>query len=82
VPAGWAPRTADNGKGIVYQRPGATGNADSIRIMEPTAKYPDGYFRYYNSHGQPLDVNGKPGPQSATHIPEKYLGRIPGWPTR
>jgi hypothetical protein len=82
VPGGWPPRTADNGKGIIYQRPGAQGNADSIRIMEPTAKYPDGYFRYYNSHGQPLDVYGKPGPPATTHIPEKYLGRIPGWPTR
>jgi Flp pilus assembly pilin Flp len=82
VPGGWASRTTDNGRGIVYQRPGATGRADSIRIMEPTSRYPDGYFRYYNSRGQPLDINGKPGPNSATHIPEKYIGRIPGWPTR
>jgi hypothetical protein len=48
--------------------------------MEPTPRYPNGYFRYYNERGQPLDVNGRPGPQSATHIPEDYLGRIPGWP--
>lgn len=67
-------------RGIVYQRPGAAGNADSIRIMEPRRKYPGGYFRYYDRHGQPLDVNGKPGPASATHVPEEYIGRIPGWP--
>lgn len=42
IPKGWAAREADNGKGIVYQQPGAEGNVDSIRIMEPTAKYPKG----------------------------------------
>lgn len=34
----WAAREADNGKGIVYQRPRAEGIVDSIRIMEPTAR--------------------------------------------
>lgn len=67
---------------MTYQRPGAVGNADSIRVMEPTRKYSGGYFRYYNEHGQPLDVHGKPGPPSATHIPEEYIGRIPEWPRR
>jgi hypothetical protein len=80
VPEGYVGRAADNGKGIVYQDAGSAGNANSIRIMEPTPRYPNGYFRYYNERGQPLDVNGRPGPQSATHIPEDYLGRIPGWP--
>ena len=32
IPKGWAQRTADNGKGLVFQRSGATGNADMIRI--------------------------------------------------
>lgn len=80
VPKGWVARPASNGKGIVYQRPGATGNADSIRIMEPTARYPNGYFRFYNSKGQPLGPNGKPGPQNVTHIPENYSQPIMGWP--
>jgi hypothetical protein len=80
IPQGWFGRTADNAKGIVFQRPGATGNADMIRIMDPTAKYPNGYVRYYNQGGQPLDVYGKPGPQSATHIPHEYKGPWPGWP--
>lgn len=80
IPEGWAPRVADNGKGLVYQRPGAEGNADMIRIMEPTSGYPDGYARIYNSGGQPVDVFGKPGPASTTHIPETYRGPWPGWP--
>jgi hypothetical protein len=67
-------------KVAVYQRPGATGNADMIRIMDPTPKYPNGYARVYNSHGQPVDVLGKPGPPATTHIPEDYVGPWPGWP--
>lgn len=80
IPDGWASRPADNGKGIVWQRPDAVGNSDSIRLMEPTPRYPNGYFRYYNSRGQPLDVHGKPGPNSSTHIPEDFQGVIEGWP--
>jgi RHS repeat-associated protein len=82
IPEGWAGREADNGRGIVYQRPGAPRNADSIRIMEPTEDYPNGYFRYYNGEGkgQPLDVNGKPGSPSATHHHEDYVGPLGGWP--
>jgi len=80
VPGGWTPRSADNGRGIVYQRPGAAGNADMMRIMEPTARYPSGYLRYYNQYGQPLDALGKPGPRDATHIPLDYEGSIPGLP--
>src|SRR6266700_854499 len=32
IPQGWTPRIADNGKGVVFQRPGAQGNADMIRV--------------------------------------------------
>lgn len=82
IPEGYVGREADNGKGIVFQDPSAPGNAGSIRIMEPTDQYPNGYFRYYNNegNGQALDVNGKPGPPSATHIPENYIGPVLGWP--
>jgi hypothetical protein len=61
IPQGWVGRVADNGTGIIYQRPGATGSADMIRIMGPTLQYPQGYVRYYNNYGQPLDPFGKPG---------------------
>ena len=80
IPEGWVGREANNCKGIVFQRPGAEGNADMIRIMEPTERYPNGYVRYYNSYGQPLDVAGHPGPPAATHIPLDYQGELPQWP--
>lgn len=82
VPGDWVARTADNGKGVVWQKPGSLGNADTIRVMEPTDRYPDGYVRFYNSHGQPVDLNGKPGPKSATHISISPDGSFPkpqGW---
>lgn len=82
VQPGWESRTADNGKGTVYQRPGATGNADSIRIMDQSSRYPHGYVRFYNEHGQPVDLSGKPGPRPDTHIPRNPDGSYPvpeGW---
>ncbi|MCD9872099.1 WXG100-like domain-containing protein [Streptomyces guryensis] len=69
IPEGWEPRVADNGKGVVFQRPGAEGNADMIRVMDPTPRYPNGYIRAYNEYGQPVDAAGKPGSKAATHIP-------------
>jgi len=83
IPEGWAGRQADNGRGLVFQRSGAVGNQDSIRIMEPTAKYPEGYVRVYNSAppaGQPVDVFGNPGPPWDTHISQLYRGPWPAWP--
>ncbi len=81
VPAGWEKRSADNSRGVIYQKPESIGNGDSIRIMQPTARYPLGYFRYYNNLGQPLDVNGQPGSPAATHIPLDSVGPWPGWPS-
>jgi hypothetical protein len=81
VPANWEGRAADNSRGVIYQKPGSFGNANSIRIMWPTASNPQGYLRYYNSLGQPLDVDGRPGPPAATHIPLDYAGAWPGWPS-
>ncbi len=80
IPEGWVGRPADNGKGIVFQRPGADGNSDMIRIMDPTPDKPSGYFHYYNSQGQPLDPFGKPGREAETHIPVDYEGLLPKWP--
>lgn len=81
IPAGWKGRVADSGKGLVFQKPGSTGNANMIRIMDPTPKYPNGYVRVYNDIGQPLDVLGKPGSKAATHIPSEYRGPWVGWPS-
>lgn len=82
APDDWSSRTTDNGKGTVYQKPGAIGNADQLRIMDPTPRYPNGYVRFYNKHEQPLDLNGKPGSKPSTHIPRREDGSYPtpeGW---
>ncbi|WP_416563933.1 hypothetical protein [Nocardia testacea] len=82
VPGDWVARTADNGKGVVWQKPGASGNADCVRVMEPTNRYPNGYVRFYNSGGQPINLDGKPGPNSETHIAIESDGTYPlpkGW---
>ena len=63
IPKDYVARVADNGDGIVFQRPGAKGNADSIRVGGANSRYPNGYVRIYNSHGQPVDLRGKPGSQ-------------------
>ncbi|WHU47233.1 hypothetical protein QNM97_25380 [Gordonia sp. L191] len=82
VPSDWVPRRSDNGKGWVWQKPGATGNADSVRVMQPDARNPSGYVRIYNGHGQAIDLNGKPSGNPQTHIPIKPDGSFPlpkGW---
>ena len=66
IPEGFKARMADTGEGIVFQRPGAPTsgqlkNRDMVRIMEPTNRYPDGYIVYYDSNGNPLDLNGVGG---------------------
>jgi hypothetical protein len=79
---GWTSRTADNGKGTVYQEPGATGNANSVRVMDPTPQCPNGYVRFYNEYGQPVKLDGKSGPNLDTHIPRSPDGTYPvpkGW---
>jgi PPE family len=85
VPPGWVARPAENGMGTVYQQPGAVGNSNSIRIMEPRAdpRYPNGYVRFTNEHNQPINLDGKPGTRAETHIPRNPDGSFPipkGWP--
>ncbi|MEY7972059.1 hypothetical protein AB8O38_08665 [Saccharomonospora xinjiangensis] len=82
VKPGWTSRIADNGKGVVYQEPGSSGNANMIRVMDATSRYPYGYVRFYNEAGQPVGLNGKPAPRSETHIPRERDGSYPtptGW---
>ncbi|WP_139346721.1 RHS repeat domain-containing protein, partial [Sinomonas mesophila] len=80
IPGDWTQRMADNNNGLVFQRPGSSGNSNMIRIMEPTSLYPKGHVRVYNSEGQPITPFGKPGSQAETHIPQDYSGGWPAWP--
>jgi len=61
IPKGFTARVADDGKGIVFQKPGSSGNANMVRIMDPKSGYPDGYIVYYERGGQPLDAAGNYG---------------------
>jgi hypothetical protein len=84
VPESWQGEVAANGRGMVYRQPGSFDNANSIRIMDPVTggryNYPEGYVRFYNSYGQPLTVDGRPGSAQNTHIPLSYQGPIRNWP--
>lgn len=69
IPPRYTANVAENGKGIVYRPIGSTGNASTIRIMDPTERYPKGYARIYNKYGQPINPStGKPDSDEKTHI--------------
>jgi RHS repeat-associated protein len=78
----WSSRRADNDKGWVYQAPGphVHKDANSFRVMDPTDMYPNGYVRFYNQIGQPIDVNGKPTGRAETHFPRDWAGPWPPGP--
>lgn len=79
---GWESRPQNNNQGTVYQEPGAQGNRNMFRDANPNPDYPNGYVRFYNEHGQPIDLNGKPGSNADTHIPKNPDGTYPlpkGW---
>jgi RHS repeat-associated protein len=80
IPDGYWSEEAANGKGIVYRPLGSTNNEDAIRIMEPTARYPQGFVRIYNKYGQPVDYAGKPLGPAETHIAEEEIGPFPDLP--
>jgi hypothetical protein len=80
--ADWEGVVARNGKGEVWQRPGAAGNSHMLRIEDPSPRYPDGCVRFYNSRGQPIDLEGDPTGHHQTHIRLNPDGTYPipkGW---
>ncbi|MFE1595345.1 hypothetical protein [Nocardia sp. NPDC058705] len=81
IPAGWT-STPARGDGTVWQKPGSTGDADTIRIMAPTQRYPNGYVKFTNSHQQPVKLDGKPGSKAETHFelePDGSFKLPTGW---
>lgn len=85
----WEGRVAKSGKGYVWQDPenakivrGEGKEANQVRIMDPTARYPHGYVRFYDKAGHPIDLNGNPTEKANTHIPMNPDGSYPipkGW---
>ena len=73
IPPGYVPRPADSGKGIVYQPPGADGNKNAIRVMDPTPDSPNGYVIVYDKQGHPIDIQsgGVPRSRGGYHNPIK-----------
>jgi RHS repeat-associated protein len=69
IPPNYVAEPQANGQGWVFRAPGSSGNSNIIRVSEPNAQNPNGYVRYYNSSGQPLNIDGNPGPDSDTHLP-------------
>lgn len=74
VPDGYVPQRAHNNNGVVWRKPGTSGDADVVRIMGAKPGYPHGYVVYYNDFGQPLDPSGRPGPKSQTRFPMRPDG--------
>ncbi len=83
APAGYEAVTAENGSGLVLKPSGQVlgENSNIIRYGEPNTQNPNGYFRYYNGYGQPLNpATGQPGSNPITHIPLNYQGPLNGYP--
>ena len=83
APQGYRSTPAENGKGLVILPEGQLqeDRRNTIRWAEPNSQNPQGYFRYYNNYGQPLNpATGKPDADELTHIDPSYNGPLIGYP--
>ena len=59
APSGAKVTVSNNGRGLNIQMPGTVHpNGNTIRIMDPTTRYPHGYIRMTDPLGRYLDANG------------------------
>jgi RHS repeat-associated protein len=83
APQGYRSSPSENGRGLVLLPEGQPlgDNRNIIRWGAPNAEYPQGYFRYYNNYGQPLNpATGRPDINELTHIDPSYRGPLIGYP--
>ncbi len=72
LPPGARTRPTDSGGGTIYQQPGSTGDANSVKVFPPGYHpgYPNGYWVKHNGSGQPINpATNKPGSKHETHVP-------------
>jgi RHS repeat-associated protein len=78
IPPGWTSGPTRSGGGTIYQQPGSTGNANSVRVMPPGyhPDYPNGYWIKYNDGGHPINPStGK----AASSRPDYHVPLPPGY---
>jgi len=77
APEGYTAVAAQNGRGLVLL-PGGQALGDNANII----RYGDqGYIRYYNDFGQPLNpMTGLPGTNALTHFSPDYIGPLLNYP--
>lgn len=69
VPPGYIRGRSQIGRGTVYQAPGSKGDVNSIQMFPPTEQYPNGYWRRFDSKGNPVDPStGKQGTGPQYHL--------------